>query len=199
MRASQREWVERNRELINQRERERRAAAKAANPKPDGRVGPVEKFWARVDVRGEDECWPWLAAQSGPNRHAGRGYGSFAVRKGLTMGAHRFSALLHYGPYHRHTVVMHTCDFPPCVNPRHLRLGDRQQNMDDMKAKGRARSHPGEECWSAKLTNAQAAEIRQRYVRGYAGRGGNSKELAEEFGVSVETVQRIGNGRSYRQ
>jgi HNH endonuclease len=35
--------------------------------------------------------------------------------------------------------VLHTCDNPPCCNPRHLFLGTPKDNTDDMISKGRAR------------------------------------------------------------
>lgn len=34
--------------------------------------------------------------------------------------------------------VLHLCDNPACINPRHLRLGTRADNAEDMKLKNRA-------------------------------------------------------------
>jgi HNH endonuclease len=34
-------------------------------------------------------------------------------------------------------VIMHTCDNPRCINPKHLVLGTQAENIRDMMAKGR--------------------------------------------------------------
>lgn len=34
--------------------------------------------------------------------------------------------------------IIHSCDNPPCINPFHLRLGTHDDNMSDMKRRGRA-------------------------------------------------------------
>lgn len=48
-----------------------------------------------------------------------------------------------------------------------------------------------------KLTNEQAREIRERYVPRGAGRGyGNTRMLAEEYGVTRYTIHEIATGRS---
>lgn len=94
----------------------------------------LERFWAKVDVQGPDDCWEWTGA-----RHA-QGYGHLRAA-GRTMKAHRVSALIHFGPFDRRMDVRHTCDNPPCVNPNHLRVGTTLQNVRDCIDKGRFRNH----------------------------------------------------------
>lgn len=88
-----------------------------------------ERFLEKVDRRGEDDCWLWLAGTS-----AG-GYGLF-FNKGRIM-AHRFSYQLHRGTIPQGLRVCHSCDNPPCVNPKHLWLGTPKDNTQDMMNKGR--------------------------------------------------------------
>lgn len=93
-----------------------------------------ERFWAKVDRRGPDECWPWRAATDRD------GYGAFNVRAAM-FGAHRVSWKITTGATPT-KCVCHTCDNPRCVNPAHLWLGTHQDNMQDKIAKGRARGAP---------------------------------------------------------
>lgn len=65
------------------------------------------------------------------------GYGKIN-RKGKTLSAHRYSWTLVNGPIPEGLFVLHKCDVPTCINPDHLFLGTHQDNMDDMKNKGRA-------------------------------------------------------------
>lgn len=89
-----------------------------------------ERFWPKVDRRGPDECWPWLA-----QRQQRRGnYGRFRDRM-----AHRVAYELHYGVAPGELMVCHTCDNPPCVNPAHLWLGSAAENVEDCIRKGRFR------------------------------------------------------------
>lgn len=90
-----------------------------------------EKLTNKIDIRGEDECWPWTGGTDG------KGYGLVNSAPNGETRAHR-AAWVHYcGPIPDGVYVLHRCDNPPCCNPRHLFLGTQQDNMNDMYAKGR--------------------------------------------------------------
>lgn len=80
-----------------------------------------------------DGCWIW------PGTKLETGYGCLSLFR-KSVFAHRFSWGLHNGPIPPGLCVMHVCDNPPCVNPAHLRLGTKAENLKDMYAKGRGRN-----------------------------------------------------------
>lgn len=141
----------------------------------------VESVWLRVDRRGPDECWPWTGGrQSG-------GYGSMRLRR-KNVRAHRIAFQSATGIDPGALMVMHTCDNPPCCNPSHLKLGTVLDNNRDSKAKGRNKA--GERHHAAKLTEAEARQIRERRKAGERG-----IDLASEFGVTPQLVSLIVKGR----
>lgn len=97
---------------------------------------PVETRLVRIgwDV-GPTGCWIWRGAKK-PT-----GYGFLGVTKEngrkSTVGAHVVSYQHHIGPVPDGMFVLHRCDNPPCVNPRHLWIGTQRDNMRDMVQKGR--------------------------------------------------------------
>ena len=100
------------------------------------------KFWEKVDVRLDDECWNWL----GWIKHGKTGgYGLLRIYEPpVSAGkfkdhrANRLAWELHHGeapPEELH--VCHDCDNPRCVNPHHLFLGTAKDNQQDKMQKGR--------------------------------------------------------------
>lgn len=159
-----------------------------------------ERFWCKV-LKGE-VCWEWIAhIQSS-------GYGGFSRgRKSEgSIQAHRQAWILTNGPIPEGLFVCHECDNRRCVNPAHLFLGTHADNMADMVAKGRSpkgdrhgrRKNPacilrGERHSRAKLTEMQVVEIRARFAAG----GTAAKAIAEEYGVSRNTIERVLSGYSW--
>ena len=91
----------------------------------------AERFWAKVARGSTSECWLWLGGISST------GYGSIKRSGGARITAHRASWELHRGPVPDGLWVLHRCDVRRCVNPAHLFLGTRLDNIRDMDAKGR--------------------------------------------------------------
>ena len=126
-------------------------------------------------------CWEWRGARGV------LGYGQLAVGGSRPETASRVAYEAWVGPIGPGMAVCHRCDNPPCINPEHLFLGERAVNNSDMRAKNR-HAH-GETSPSAKLTDAQVTEIRERYAAGAV----LQRELAAEFGVCCPTISMIIN------
>lgn len=143
-----------------------------------------ERFWANAERCGPDECWPWKGPRL-PN-----GYGIGRGPSGRKTTAHRAAWEYVNGPVSGDMHVCHRCDNRPCVNPAHLFLGTRQDNMDDMVAKGR--STRGESQHASLLTEAEVREIRQ-----LAG-SMSQREIGRQFGVTQGCICAIVNRRTWR-
>lgn len=149
---------------------------------------PAEvRFWRYTDTGGD--CWEWRAARDAS------GYGRLQVGR-VSALAHRVSWEIANGSLPAGVHVLHRCDNRGCVNPAHLFLGTNAANVADRVAKRRSGGPRGERNTKAKLTAAQIADIRARYVPAPAGhppRGvrRSAALLAAEFGVSRSTIYHI--------
>lgn len=130
-----------------------------------------------IRTAGRDECWPWIGAVGKD------GYGSFDGTQ-----AHRMIYQALHGPLPPEVVVRHTCDNPPCCNPKHLITGSHADNVFDRVQ--RRRGAVGERSGRAKLTEDQAKEI-------LVSPHGNSY-LAMVYNVSRDTVKKIRSGKIWK-
>lgn len=99
---------------------------------PAKRAALEKRFWSKVDRRGPDDCWPWVAKAK--HKH---GYGMMVVITGFVDYSHRLAFALIKGPILDGAVIRHRCDNPPCCNPRHLVSGTHTDNHRDMMERGR--------------------------------------------------------------
>ena len=151
---------------------------------------PEHSFWGNVAISAFDEaCWPWKA------RTQTVGYGICRFRGESNVLAHRAAYMIEYGEIPDGLFVLHECDFKLCCNPKHLRLGSQQENLADMRRKGRGYTFPiifGEDAPHAKLTDEQVAEIRQRYRLDDI----SQTELATLFKIGQSQISRIIRGEN---
>lgn len=148
-----------------------------------------ERFWKKVNIRSDDECWEWQG-----NHHP---YGRLFVRDGHHIQASQFSWELHNKQEVPNGIlVCHSCDNPPCVNPKHLFLGTYFDNMQDKIRKGRDRYSPaiGERNGKHKLSDKEILDIRSKYAN-----GASCIELAKAYGIHRVHITRIvfGKRRQY--
>jgi len=143
---------------------------------------PHIDFLSKVDVKrfNSKECWPWKGAGKG------NGYGH-ASYLGENIPAHRLSYKLFRGDIPEGMDVCHKCDNRWCVNPHHLFVGTRSENVADMVAKGR-----GDGGKRKHLKEVHIQEIRRRLNAGV-----KVSEISETMDIGAATINSIRRGDSY--
>jgi hypothetical protein len=154
----------------------------------------IARFWAKVDKRGVDDCWPWTGTQHVANReYTPMVYGSFSFRldgKHKTINAHRLAwIIVNCQSPPAGWVICHKCDEPLCCNPAHLFAGTRADNQRDMQAKLRS-GVLGTKNPKAVLTEAQVLEIRRSTE--------SDKVLAERYRVQHWAISDARSGRHWK-
>jgi hypothetical protein len=135
-------------------------------------------------VRGEG-CWLWGKSL---DTH-GYGQCSIAGKRGL---AHRAVFRLATGIDPAGRVVMHTCDTPACVNPKHLKLGTQLDNIRDRVRKGRSGAARGDNAPWSKLSSDKVKTLRRRFDGGEC-----RSDLARAYGISKTQMYRVVKGESW--
>jgi hypothetical protein len=114
-----------------------------------------------------------------------RGYGRINIDNTPFL-AHRASWMVSRSYVSSEHLICHKCDTPSCINPDHLFVGSRRDNIADMDAKGRRKAARGEKAGRAKLTEKQVLSIFDDTR--------SNKELGAIYGVLPDHIRLIKQG-----
>jgi hypothetical protein len=145
----------------------------------------IERFWEKVNIRGEDDCWEWL------NYKSPDGYGRTRYPNGGNMTlTSRIVYILTFGDVLDNMRVLHTCDNRGCCNPKHLFLGTQTDNIHDMENKNRAVHLPEKK----KIDKLTIVEIRNKYNK----RINTQQELSLEYGLCLQCIRNMVIGKTHK-
>ena len=140
-----------------------------------------ERFLAKAQMVASG-CMEWTSSMMK------LGYGHFWVDGGYKY-AHRVSYEMHKGPIPPGMYVCHACDNRKCVNPDHLFLGTCQDNLADMRRKGRQAR--GFQLPHTRLSDEQVSAIVAR-----ARSGEPNCVIALQYGIDRSHVSKIVHGKT---
>ena len=176
----------REEELVDIRRRQQEYIKKFIEEHPDYDQKLIRRFFSKVDIKRENDCWNWLA-----NQTKIYGYGRFRCNK-MEL-AHRISYILKYGKISNDILVCHICNNKLCINPNHLFLGTWQDNMNDMINK--KRSLTGEKHFNSKLTWKIIRKIREEYSKNET----TYYKLSKKYNISDTVIGYIINNQIWKE
>jgi len=158
----------------------------------------VKTFMLKIKKK-RSGCWEW---QGGLDPG---GYGRFHVKKhhetgtGRNFFAHRMTYMIHRGYITPDELILHQCHNRLCCNPNHHKLGDHQDNMDDLHD---SRRIAGENNPRSKLTEDDVWDILNLYYVGDETEQGpySMEDIVGEFSdldIKRGTVSDIVYGRTW--
>ena len=141
-------------------------------------------FLLKVAPKNHNGCMEWLGSRNP------KGYGQFTVGR-FSARASRVAWIIEYGDLPVDKFVLHKCDNPPCVNPKHLYLGTNSDNMLDKFRRGRqGRTAQGIEKSNAKFTEQDIINIRSDPRKQVV--------IAKEYKVHPTAIHAIKKGRAWK-
>lgn len=142
------------------------------------------RFWSKTAISGADDCWLWNGTK------LSNGYGQFWDGKKIRL-AHRCSFVYTHGKIPDGGLVLHKCDNPRCVNPRHLFVGSHHDNAKDMISKGRS-------LFGRRANGVKLKEDEVREILSLKGQGLYLKQVADRFGVHLSLIHLIWRRRIWK-
>ena len=144
----------------------------------------LDKFFRwNVDQNG---CWNVTSHFKEP-----QGYHVVTFR-GYRTRAHRLAYMITKGngEIPKGFIVRHSCDNRSCINPDHLLLGTKQDNMNDMVNRKRSNHWQDRKGKRSKLSHKEVKEIYLSIESSYA--------LEKKYNVTDVQIRRIRNGTRYQ-
>lgn len=153
--------------------------------------------------------WNWLDKRTLPVTESGcwlytgylnaHGYGIYTAKERQSevhrkFRIHRLFYSRFIGDIPDDLCLCHTCDVPSCVNPKHMFIGTRKDNVSDMVKKNR-HGFGARKKRMCKLTESQVIDILSTKF------GEKLRPtlllLAEKYGMSVRHLRDIVNGKCW--
>ena len=136
----------------------------------------IDKYLKHTKPNGE--CLEWTRCLNSD------GYARAVIDGNLNGKVHREVARLYYDVDIEGKTILHKCDNPKCINPKHLIIGDMSENSKDRARK--KRSH-----YNAH-TASKVGEIKRMLLDGVS-----CIEISRITGVDPRRVSDIKSGRTY--
>lgn len=131
-----------------------------------------------LDTSDADACWEWQGFRDSD------GYGRVSTAERVPAVASRVAYETWVGVIPSGLVICHTCDNPPCCNPRHLFAGTAKDNTHDMLAKQRG-SHGERHHWQ------RISDNNVHLIRYLSDQGIKQRVIARMIGCSQAQVSNI--------
>ena len=155
-------------------------------------MSTMDRLMNKIKVNHKTNCWEWTGATY--NGYGKTTIGSRIDNSRKTITVHRLSYELNNGTIPQGMFVCHKCDNRKCINPDHLFVGTRQDNVDDRESKNRNIVKTGESNPTSKLTQKIVKNCRWEN----AFQGVSVYSLAKKYGVNKKTMQNAVKGVTWK-